>query len=116
MKEVAFTMEKTFLANREDYLANPDASEYLGGISKRMYSFIKKDLVIPMDQSLVDHLTLGKPDGRKSSNRPAHVNTGTRISQIYQALKDERLVVLIMACLKKAVEANWKQKVGCSKL
>lgn len=114
--ETALILKKIFLANRESYLAKPDASQYLGSASKRMYKFVRNELKVPMHRGLVDHPTFQSSTGQKSDQR-ARLNTGSQISRIFQALKDERLVTPIMECLKEAVEMNRKQKVvGGAKL
>jgi len=115
--ETAVILKKIFLSNRESYLAKPDASQYLGSASKRMYKFIRNELKVPMHRGLVDHPTFQSSNGQKSSDQGARLNTGSQISRIYQALKDERLMAPIMECLKEAVEMSRKQKgVGVAKL
>lgn len=100
--EKAATLTKElFLANRDNYLANPDATPYLGAASKRMYNFVRKDLQVPFHRGLVDHPTL---NGGITDDKPRKLkNTGSQISIIYEALRDERLIVPVMACLKDAL-------------
>jgi phenylalanine ammonia-lyase len=99
--EHAATMSRViFLANRAAYLANPDAVPYLGSASKKMYRFVRKDLQVPFHRGLEDHPTVQNSQGDKSN---AKKNTGTQISVIYEALRDERLMVPVMDCVKEAL-------------
>lgn len=94
--------KKIFLENRAAYLANPDATPYLGSASKRMYRFVRQELQVPFHRGLVDH-----PTGHESQEeRLKHKNTGTQISIIYEALRDERLMVPVMECVREAVEGD----------
>lgn len=97
--KVAELAKNSFLSNRDAFLANPDATPYLGTASKCMYKFVREDLDVPFHRGLCDHpiVKAGEEKGRKLKN------TGTQISIIYEALKDERLVVPVMACLKEAL-------------
>jgi phenylalanine ammonia-lyase len=112
-QEAALIMQKIFVANRETYFANPNASDYLGSASARMYNYIRRELKVPMHRGLVQSRRLEISDG---SNRQTRLTAGSDISRLYQALKDERLVVPIMRCLTDTVEERKKQKAGGSKL
>jgi len=109
----AASISKTiFLTNREKYLANPDARNYLGTASKRMYNFVRNELKVPMHRGLVDHPTYMNVAGTDSRKR----NTGTQISIIYKALREEKLVVPIMECLEVAVKMEGEVVVVAPKL
>lgn len=92
-----------FLTNRAAYLANPDATPYLGAASKKMYTFVRRDLKVPMHRGLVDHPTVQTPGGDGSRVKR---NTGSHISKVYEALRDERLMVPVMQCVKDAAGGN----------
>jgi phenylalanine ammonia-lyase len=115
-KEIAVLMEQIFLANRESHLVKPNASECLGSASKRMYSFIRNKLKVPINRDLVDHPKSESSNGRENDKQRPGFNTGSHISRIYQALKDERILAPLMEYLKEAVEANKKQSIGSAKL
>jgi phenylalanine ammonia-lyase len=107
--EKAATMSRViFLANRAAYLANPDATPYLGSASKRMYRFVRKELQVPFHRGLIDHPTIQNGEGGKSNVKK---NTGTQISIIYEALRDERLMVPVMDSVQEAVDGNRKSFV-----
>jgi phenylalanine ammonia-lyase len=98
-ENAASLAKNLFLANRVAYLAAPDATPYLGAASLRMYRFVRNDLGVPFHRGLVDHPT-GKPavEGRQLKT------TGSQISVIYEALRDERLIAPVMECLRDVVE------------
>ncbi len=94
------TSKSIFVDNREKYLANPDATEFLGVASKKMYKFVRNDLGVPMNRGLADYPMYG--GGKKREK----FITGTQISRIYKALREERATSVIMECLAEAVESN----------
>ncbi|CAL3965247.1 unnamed protein product [Diplocarpon coronariae] len=102
--DLALLLKQTFLANRAAYLATPDATPYLGRSSRRMYSFVRRELCVPMHRGIVDHPTFGGGGGGE------RVNTGTRISCIYKALREGGLAVPVMECLEEALGAggDWR--------
>ncbi|PBP28946.1 phenylalanine ammonia-lyase [Diplocarpon rosae] len=102
--DLALLLRETFLSNRVTYLANPDAMPYLGRASRRMYSFVRRDLGVPMHRGIVDHPNFGSGGGKE------RVNTGTRISSIYKALREERLAVPVMECLEEALGARGDER------
>ncbi|KAL2061908.1 hypothetical protein VTL71DRAFT_7286, partial [Oculimacula yallundae] len=93
---LAEVLKTTFLTNRVAYLANPDASPYLGQASKVMYAFVRNELGVPMHRGIVDHPTFGDGGSEEKSKKR---NTGSRISSIYQAVKDGRITKPILHCL-----------------
>lgn len=109
--EAAGIAQSVFRSTRDKYLANPDATEYLGAASKRMYCFVRNELKVPMHRGLIDHPTLTS-DAASASKK----NTGTQISIIYKSLREEKLVVPIMECLKEAIEINDERLVNVAKL
>ena len=105
--KLAALIKQTFLTNRETYLAHPDATPYLGAASKRMYKFVREDLQVPFHRGLVDHPTSNGGDDKSRQLK----NTGSQISIIYEALRDERLIEPVMACLRDAIEGGIEDKV-----
>lgn len=98
-EQVATLAKDMYLSNRETYMTHPDATPFLGAASKRMYKFVREELAVPFHRGLADHPTLngGEDKARKLKN------TGSQISIIYEALRDERLIVPVMECLKEAL-------------
>lgn len=92
-----------FLTNRAAYLANPDATPYIGAASKKIYRFVRRELKVPFHRGLVDHPTVQTSKGACSNVKK---NTGSYISTIFEALRDERLMVPVMDCVKEAVDRN----------
>lgn len=97
-EKAAAISKSIFLANRTTYLANPDAAPFLGVASKRLYKFVRCELRVPFHRGLIDHPTFGHAmEGQLKLK-----NTGSQISIIYEALRDERLMEPIMGCMKDA--------------
>jgi phenylalanine ammonia-lyase len=92
----AAVSQSLFLENRTAYYANPDAKPYLGAASKKVYSFLREDLNIPFHKGLCEHPV--SEDG--TVREGTHVNTGSRISKIHEAMRDGRLMVPVMEVMK----------------
>jgi phenylalanine ammonia-lyase len=101
-KKAAAISKAIFLTNRVSYLAKPDATPYLGSASKKMYKFVRKELQVPFHKGLVDHPTYHHTKEEQSRLK----NTGSQISIIYESLRDERLMVPVMECVKEALEGG----------
>lgn len=106
-----------FRATRAAYLVAPDATPYLGLASSRMYSFVRSELRVPIHRGIVDHPTAIREEGmlRGHGNGEKLVTTGTQISRIYAALRDERLTVPMIECLAQATEMQ-SSRLGRAKL
>ena len=102
-EQTAKVSRAIFLTNRAAYLANPDATPYLGAASRKMYRFVRRELKVPFHRGLVDHPTVQTPQGDGSKVKK---NTGSQISTIYEALRDERLMAPVMECVKLAVDGK----------
>lgn len=100
---LADTLKTIFCANRNSYLANPDATPYLGRASRCMYLFVRKELRVPLHKGIVDHPTFGDMSAEQKLTKR---NTGSRISCIYKALRDGRMERLILECVEDAGEAD----------
>lgn len=112
-KKFAVKCKMVFLKNRADYLACPDAIEHLGMASKKMYSFVRSSLAVPMHKGLIDHPGFEGGDSGKGVDK--RVTTGTQISKIYKALREERMTGVVMECLAEAIEIE-KREGRASKL
>jgi len=100
---LANTLKDTFCANRTSYIANPDATPYLGKASRCMYMFVRKGLGVPLHKGIVDHPTFGNMTAEERSKKR---NTGSRVACIYQALKDGRIAKPILECLEGQAKAD----------
>ena len=100
--EVALLIKEIFISSREIYVAIPDATPHLGMASKLMYMFVREELAVPFHRGLSDYPTSksGEDESRKLKN------TGSQISIIYEALRDERLNLPVMACLTEALRTE----------
>jgi len=102
------TSKSIFIDNREEYLANPDATEFLGVASKKMYKFVRNELGVPMNKGLIDYPMYegcGK-GGNVGGKKGEKLTTGTQISRIYKALREQRAAGMIMECLAEASKSN----------
>lgn len=99
---LAETLKTIFNANRKPYLANPDATPYLGNASKCMHLFVRNELDVPMHRGIVDHPNFGSGSAEDNIKR----NTGSRISCIYRAIRDGSIVEPVLGCLKGVGEVD----------
>jgi phenylalanine ammonia-lyase len=106
--KLAETCKHVFCRNREEYLAAPDAGEFLGMASMKMYRFMRKKLCIPMHKGLVDHPTFGGVSNGPGKEK--RVTTGTQISRVYKALREGRMTAVVMNCLNDALEVGEGRK------
>ena len=67
---------------------------YLGQGSRKMYTFIRKELGVPMHRGIADAPAAGDTGDRKK------LTVGSWISIIYEALRDGRLHRPVMECVK----------------
>jgi len=94
--ELAAVARDLFIATREYYAQNPDATPFLGAAAKRMYVFVRTDLGVPMHKGLADHPVRKAGDGRNGNGLQ---NTGSWISRIYRAIRDDRVAKVVGECL-----------------
>lgn len=106
-RRLAGLCKMVFLKNREEYLARPDATEHLGMASKKMYGFVRNSIAVPMHKGLVDHP--GFEGGFSGVGADKRVTTGTQISRIYKALREERMTGIVMECLAEAIEVRRRE-------
>ena len=90
------TLHQTFTNNRDRYFAKPDATQYLGAASSRMYAYVRNDLRVPFNRGLVDRPEPG--NGMRT--------IGSNISIIYEAMRSGRLYGAVLDCLKGDCLAN----------
>jgi phenylalanine ammonia-lyase len=96
---VADESRELFEANRALYMAEPDATPYLGAASSRMYAFVRTKLAVQFHRGLVDHPTF--PEANGAINRKK-ATIGSSVSVIYEALRSKRLTEVVMECLAEA--------------
>lgn len=82
-----------FWTSRDDYIANPDATEYLGSASRRMYKFVRQQLRVPFQAETFCQKTLVASDTNS-------VTIGSLISSIHAAIRNGVLYVPVMECLR----------------
>jgi phenylalanine ammonia-lyase len=97
--QVAALAKEIFISNREAYMVNPDATPCLGVASKRMYKFVREELGVPFHRGLADHPTSNGGEDKARKLR----TTGSQISIIFEALRDETLIIPVIAYLREAL-------------
>lgn len=86
----------------EDHIAV--TTSFLGNASKRMYRFVRVDLGIKMHRGLVEHPTQPLAEGEEELE--GRKTIGSRISVIYEALRDGRVTDVVIACAEEAHGAD----------
>ncbi|KAI9797341.1 MAG: hypothetical protein M1833_005520 [Piccolia ochrophora] len=122
---LAADLATLFSTTRTTYFAHPDATPYLGAASKRMYTFVRNELQVPFHRGLIDHPTpiRHNPDGKgpspteqpipaETASGDRKVTIGTHITAIYATMKDGRLYVPVMECLRGVEEGENDGKGG----
>ena len=109
----ALTLE-TFHANRDQYSANPDATQLLGPASYRMYKFVRDELKVPflrmefpkpLGAEDIAISSIGQPDP-KDSDSTATETVGSLITTIYISIRTGALYVPVVDCLREAQAAG----------
>lgn len=72
---------------------------FLGNAAKRMYSFVRKDLGIKFHRGLIEHPTQPLAKGQQEEQERRTI--GSRISVIYEALRDGRASEVLVACAEE---------------
>ncbi|KAL8718592.1 MAG: hypothetical protein Q9225_004294 [Loekoesia sp. 1 TL-2023] len=84
---------KVFQSTRSSYSAKPDASEYLGSASKKLYRFVRFRLGVPFQ------ISSSKSESMQGTN---DASLGVLVSRIHGAIQDGRLYTSVMECLQEA--------------
>lgn len=75
--------------------------KFLGKAARRMYHFVRGDLGIKMHRGLIEHPTQPLPSGVEVEEPRKTI--GSRISAIYEALRDGRGSAVLMACAEESL-------------
>lgn len=87
---------KVFESTKSDYAINPDASEFLGSASKRMYQFVRFQLGIPF------HIETRETERTDTMNESNDRSLGAMLSVIHGAIQNGTLFIPVMECLREA--------------
>lgn len=82
-------------AVRAKFFKSPTTGRYISHASKKLYDFVRNDLGVPMHRGLVDH-----PTQPGDGSVPKKV-IGSYVSDIYMAVRDERLHARVMEAWKQ---------------
>ena len=83
-----------FHSTRSTYCNRPDASEFLGSASKRMYKFVRFHLSVPFQTAF--HCA-------ESANGLDKTSIGALLSKIHTAIQNDTLYVPVMECLRESL-------------
>ncbi|KAF2681789.1 phenylalanine ammonia-lyase [Lentithecium fluviatile CBS 122367] len=89
---------------RTEYLATGSAAPLLGRASKRLYSFVRQDLKVPMHRGVVDHPMYKAPASSGVDDTWRKKTIGHWISVIHGAIKSERVMDVVVECLREGLE------------
>ena len=90
-----------FIATRDQYIENPDATELLSWASKRMYTFIRKDLKVPF----VALETLATPTPRENLSEKG-VTMGELNGRVRAAMAAGGLYKAVVDCVR---DITWEE-------
>ena len=99
-RQFAVSALRIFNLNRDLYVAQPDATPFLGMASRSMYRFVRKGLSVPF----LEETTIRTPSVEQIDiglDEMASMPTiGSFITTVYQALRTGALYVVVMECLE----------------
>lgn len=85
-------------------------TSYLGKASRRMYTFVRKDLAVRFHRGLIEHPTQ-PTEGKMSNEEAAQRKTiGGQVSIIYEALKDGRATDTMMVIIEESLKLQEQNK------
>ncbi|KAF9736495.1 hypothetical protein PMIN02_011361 [Paraphaeosphaeria minitans] len=99
-----------FNETRQEYIRAGDASDLLGGASKRLYRFVREELKVPMHRGVVDHpmyQASGDPNNvfEKLEDASMKCTIGHWIGVVNDAIKDD-IWEVVVDCLKEGLDAE----------
>ncbi|PVI01655.1 phenylalanine ammonia-lyase [Periconia macrospinosa] len=98
-KEIAEVLERQWFVTRDAYLQHGDATHLLGSGSKKLYTFVRKTLAIPMLYS--GKLQTPKLDGEEGEAP----TVGTFNTRMYEAIRDGSVLEVVISALEEAGSA-----------
>lgn len=91
---------QTFYKSRERYFSSPDATDFLGSASCRMYRFIRQDLQVPFLRNRGKSESQGWAD-QSDTGADGNPKIGSLVSIIYESIRNGGLYVPTMECLRE---------------
>ena len=108
-----------FNLNRERYIAQPDATNYLGLASRRMYQFVREQLHVPFLQEKIIRTPEPESFGVELKGGPngcaEHVtapNVSSLMTTVYQSSRNGVLYGPVMECLEEAMHPTIDHCLG----
>lgn len=90
-----------FIATRDRYIQNPNATKLLGRVSKRMYALVRTELKVPFVG--LDTLATPEPRGKLEKG----VTMGELNGRVRAAMATGEIYKAVVECLK---DAKWKER------
>jgi phenylalanine ammonia-lyase len=105
--ELQDLMQRQYESKRQNliYHHQETTPKFLGNAAKRMYNFIRKDLGIKLHCGLIEHPTQPLPPGVEVDEPRKTI--GSRISVIYEALRNGRGSAVLMACAEEGLRDGY---------
>lgn len=98
-KSFCVMMLEFYRLHRESFFKQPTTAQYLGHGSKRLYTFVRDSLGVPMHCGLVEHPTPQDKDNNMLNGR-AKKTIGSWISIVHEAVCDGRIHSEVMGCIE----------------
>lgn len=95
---VADILKTRFAETRASFFRAQTTPQYLCHSSKRLYTFVRETLGIPMHRGIVDHATHDSGDGINPADKPL---MGSYVSRIYVALRAGEMRDVVLGCWER---------------
>ncbi|KAF2466548.1 phenylalanine ammonia-lyase [Lindgomyces ingoldianus] len=102
-----------FNSVREEYFVNGDATPLLGRASKQLYTFVRKDLRVPMHRGVADHPVSapsvpGIPivNGEGGGDEWRKKTVGHWVSVIHEAIKGGKIMDVVVGILEEGARTQ----------
>ena len=106
------TIAETFISVRARFFDKQDTVEYLGLSSRTMYTYVRKELKVPLHRGLKDH---PQPHDVFAADGSRKRTIGSNISIIYEALRSGAMHKPLMDCLGEGEDIFSKaDRNGCN--
>lgn len=97
-----------YLTTKASYLAEPDATPFLGVASCRIYKFVRGDLALPFfGEKFIREAEWETPEleseetmADSGPKKPSYQSTGAMITAVYRAIRSGALFAVAIDCLK----------------
>ncbi|KAL8669259.1 MAG: hypothetical protein Q9168_006143 [Polycauliona sp. 1 TL-2023] len=96
------TIAETFTSTRNQFFERQDTASFLGHGARRLYTYVREDLQVPLHRGLQDH---PEPHAMFGADGSRKRTIGSNISIIYEALRNGKMHGPLIDCLKREKDA-----------